>query len=385
MGAHAKLSPSSAHRWLECPGSVRLTSEMEKAGVVEGSSVYADEGTMAHTIAEIGASYAFGLIDKTEHVGRVRDWRNTTPDGYHEEMVECAAAYVDLLRRLAAEFPHTQVMLEQKVDTGITASWGTLDAAMVSGTHLHVVDYKYGKGIPVDAAENPQLMLYALGGLDLFELLGDIETVTMTVHQPRLDSISHYAMKVKDLKMWREAVARPAAALALSDDAYLSPSDTACRFCPAAGQCRARVEYMTRRDFGNPDLLSPAEIGEILGVLPDIRNWAKAVEENALHLAYNDGVKIPGWKCVRSGGQRQFKDQEQAFDVLREAGYEEGQYMRRSLQTLSKLDKMVGGKDELQRLMGPLLGRSEGRESLVPEEDERDEVSALRDAKEDFS
>src|SRR5699024_1769387 len=193
--------------WIECPGSVRLTSEMEKAGVVEGSSVYADEGTMAHTIAEIEASYAFGLIDKTEYIGRVRDWKNTTPDEYHEEMQECADSYVALLRRLAAEFPHTQVMLEQKVDTGVTASWGTLDAALVSATHLHIVDYKYGKGIPVDGADNPQLMLYALGGLDLFELLGDIETVTMTVHQPRLDSISHHAAKVKDLKAWRDAVA----------------------------------------------------------------------------------------------------------------------------------------------------------------------------------
>ena len=96
------------------------------------------------------------------------------------------------------------------------------------------------------------------------ELLGDIETVTMTVHQPRLDSISHYTIKVKHLKMRREAVVRPAATLALSPDAYLSPSDTACRFCPAAGQCRARVEYMTKRDFGNPDLLSPEEIGKIL-------------------------------------------------------------------------------------------------------------------------
>lgn len=385
MSIHAKLSPSSAHRWLECPGSVRLASEMEKAGVVEGSSVYADEGTMAHTLAEIQASHAFGLIDDTERVGRLRDWANTTPDEYHDEMHECAASYVALLQRLAAEFPHTQVMLEQKVDTGVTASWGTLDAAMVSATHLHIVDYKYGRGIPVDATENPQLMLYALGGLDLFELLGDIETVTMTVHQPRLDSISHYTKKVKDLKMWREAVARPAAALALSDDAYLSPSDSACRFCPAAGQCRARVEYMTKRDFGNPDMLSPAEIGEILGALPDVRNWAKAVEENALRLAYNDGVKIPGWKCVRSGGQRQFKDEAKAFEILADAGFERDQYARESLQTLAKLDKLVGGKDALSELMGSVLGRSEGRESLVPEDDERDAVTALEDAKKDFS
>ncbi len=385
MSAHARLSPSSAHRWLECPGSVRLSAEMEKAGVVEGSSVYADEGTMAHTRAEIEASFVFGQINKTEYKGRLRDWVNTTPDEYHEEMEECAIAYARLLKRLADEFPNSQVMLEQKVDTGVTASWGTLDAGIVSATHLHIVDYKYGKGIPVDAHENPQMMLYALGALDLLELLGDIETVTMTVHQPRLDSISHYTIKVKHLKMWREAVVRPAATLALSPDAYLSPSGTACRFCPAAGQCRARVEYMTKRDFGNPDLLSPEEIGKILHILPDVRNWAKAVEENALHLAYNDGVKIPGWKCVRSGGQRQFSDQEKAFEILLDAGFEKDQFARESLQTLAKLDKLVGGKDELQRLMGPVLGRSEGRESLVPDDDERDEVSSLVDAKADFS
>lgn len=380
MSAHAKLSPSSAHRWIQCPGSVRLSAQVE-----ETSSVYADEGTMAHKIAEIEASIAFGLISKRQYARKKLAWAKATPDEYHEDMLEHAASYVKLLRELEAEHPHTQVMLEQRVDTGVPASWGTLDAALVSPLHLYIVDYKYGMGIPVDAWENPQLKMYGLGGYDMFnDLLTDIEYVTLVVCQPRLDSVSMHTLTTKELLGWREAVAKPAAALALSPDAYLAPSDEACRFCPVAGSCRARVEYMTRRDFGNPELLAPEEIGAILVDLPDIRNWCKAVEENALNLAYHDRVPIPGWKVVKSGGKREFVDKEKAFSIFSEAGYEETQFSRKSLETLAKLEKLVGGKAPLTELMGENLARTEGREALVPESDPRPEVSALTDAQKDF-
>lgn len=386
MSAHARLSPSSAHRWIQCPGSVRLISEMEKQGqTTEFTSVYADEGTMAHTIAEIKASRAFGLITRAEFIRRNRDWVESTPEEYHADMLLHAEAYVELLKSLAAEYPHTQVMLEQRVDTGVPASWGTADAILASSQHLHVVDYKYGQGIPVTAVDNEQEMLYALGVLDLLDDIFDIQVITLTIHQPRLESVSHFEIKAKDLRGWRDSVAIPAAKLALSQDGYFAPSDEACRFCPAAGECRARMQYMTRRDFGNPELLTPHEIGQILGKLPDIRNWCKAVEERALNLAYHDGVPIPGWKVIKSGGTRKFTDEEQAIQRLLDAGFDYDSITRSSMETLAKLEKLVGGKAALNELMGPLLAKSEGRESLVPEVDERSEVSASSDAAKDFS
>lgn len=384
MSAHARLSPSSAHRWLQCPASVALAEQViSEHG--EQTSTYANEGTQAHEVAEIEASLAFGLITPDKHAERLLAWRDRVPAERHEDMLRHAAAYVDLLRTLAEDKEHAQVMLEQRVDTGVDASWGTLDAAIVSPTHIHIVDYKYGMGIPVDATRNPQLMLYAIGGVELFDAVSTPETVCMTIHQPRIGHTSHYCVPASELRQWRDQVVRPAAALALSGDAYFAPSESACRFCPAAGECRARVEYMTRRDFGNPDSLTPEEMGEILAQIPDVENWCRAVRERALRLAYSEGIQIPGWKVVRAGGRRAISDQAKAIEVLIDQGYPEEKVSRRSTRTLGELERLVGGKSELGKILGSLLVKNEGKETLVPEQDPRSAINRNVDAEEDFS
>lgn len=384
MSEHARLSPSSAHRWMQCPASVRLSEQVTSVHG-ESSSVYAREGTQAHEVAEIEASLAFGLISKGQHASRLLAWRDTTPDNYHEDMLRHAGAYVELLRKLAADHPHAQVMLEQRASAGVDGVWGTMDAAIVSPDHIHVIDYKYGMGVPVDAFENPQLMFYAIGGVDLFDSISTPETVCMSIHQPRLGHISHYCVSATELRQWRDQRARPAAALAMSDDAYFAPSDSACRFCPAAGECRARTEFMTRRDFGNPDTLTPAEMGDLLAKIPDLEHWCKAVKERALRLAYNEQTPIPGWKVVRAAGRRAITDQAQAIDALTAFGFDEDEISKRSLKTLADLERVTGGSRALGDILGGLLVKPEGKESLVPEQDSRPAIDSNADAGKDFA
>lgn len=382
MSAHARLSPSSAERWLQCPGSVRL---VEASGSEGESSVYADEGTKAHTVAEIVASLRLGLTNKTEYLRRLKSWKADTPEDWHADQLAHAREYADLLFDLVQQHEHAQVMLEQRLNTGVLGCWGTGDAVIVTPDLVHVVDYKYGQGVPVNAYENPQLMLYGLGGLETFGLLGHIRTVAVTVFQPRLDSKSTYTISAVELRNWRDSVVAPTADLALSGAGHLSPSEKACRWCPVSGECKVRAEYVTRRDFGHPDLLSPEELADMLGRASEIRAWCKDVEETALRKAYHEGIELPGWKVVRSGGKRVVTNPEKAVDRLAEAGYPTRDLWRKSLVTLADLDRLVGGKEVLQEILDDCLVKQPGREALVPEHDPRPPIDAMAQAKKDFS
>lgn len=383
---HAKLSPSSAERWLQCPGSIRLMNEVGVGTHIE--SGYAREGTMAHRVAEIEASRAFGYLTKRQHDQKLQHWRDTTPTEYHTDMLYYAAGWVALLQSFLDEHdgctPHVTVYLEKRVDPGIPASWGTADAIIVclACGQVHVIDYKYGMGVPVFAEDNPQLMIYGLGGLEDFGN-EETQTICLSVHQPRISNDSHFCMDADALRLWRDLVVLPQARLALSDDAYLSPSDAACRFCPVSGQCSVRSQYMTRRDFGNPELLSPQDLSEILSKLDDFEDWCKRVRETALHRAYYDDVEIPDYKVVMSGGRRSIRDHEAAAAKLREAGFRKYEVVREQTRTLGDLEKLVG-KARLNKLLGPLIVKPEGKPSLVPADDERPAISSLSEAQKDF-
>lgn len=385
MRAHAKLGPSSAERWIECPGSVRL---IEQADLPEGhgGSSYAAEGTMAHELAEIVASNVLGLISVSEYKQQLLHWRDTTPDEFHDEMMEHATAYANLLASLAEEIEGCGFSLEQRVATGVPGCWGTADAVLYSSSQIHIVDFKYGAGVPVQAENNPQIMLYAVGALEMFDVLGDIQTICMTIHQPRVPGgLSHSCMEASDLRRWRDDVVAPQAQLALSDEAYLSPSSKGCRWCPVAGECKTRAEYLTRRDFGNPDLISPQEMGQYLAEVGDIESWCRALRETALNKAYRDGVDIPGWKVVLSGGRRTITDHQAAIEALDLEGYEATETSRVTTRPLGELERLVGGKEALGDILGGLVGKTSGRASMVPEDDPRPGTSSLEQAQQDFA
>lgn len=380
MAGHAELSPSAAERWLSCPASVRLSKTAPPT-----ESVYAREGTLAHTRAELEAARSFGLIEEAEYKRRLGQWTESVPDAHdRDDMARAAVGYVELLTEIVDSEPSARLLLEKRVNTGVPRCWGTADAIVASPEHLTVVDYKYGQGVRVDAEDNPQLRLYALGALELVDTLFDVEDVTYTVYQPRLGHVSSETVSSILLREWREEVVIPAAQEALSQDAGFGPSAQACRFCPVAGECRPRALHMTRTDFGDPDLLTPEEMARHLARVSEIKDWLAALEQAGLERAYARGEEIPGWKVVLSGGRRSIPDTEAAAEVLTEAGFDRSQVTRTTMQTLGRLERLTG-KDRLADLLGDLLVKSEGKPSLVPQSDPRPEAGSADGARKDFT
>ena len=391
-GEHAVLSPSSSERWISCPASVQLAEKYKRE---ESESVFAREGTAAHALAEIYGRAAFGRITEDEKVDAVRRWDVEFKDVFEsslsdrDEMFETAEDYVRVIKNLASRYENSQVFFEERFPTGVPQSWGTSDTVIVAPSAVHIVDLKYGKGVEVAAKGNPQLRLYALGALDAYgDLLGDTEIVAMTVYQPRIGNVDTDSMTPEDIRAWREKVAIPAARLALGpiEDAPFGPSESACRWCPLAGACRARAEYIAETDFGRPpDLLDDEEIAEIIPRLKDIQRWVESVDKEALHRAYSEGRTLPGHKVVLRGGKRVIKDQPFAIQKLIDAGYNAEQVAQLRLLGVTALDKLLGEKIEKTEVLGPLVTRTEGRPAVVPETDPGVPVTAESRAAEDFS
>lgn len=396
---HARLGPSAAHRWIHCPGSVRLVESLEITGADTGS-VYAAEGTAAHSVAEIVASYHHGRITEAMLEAALSAWRGSN-DGAEWlgdrtikeaelEMVEHALIYSDVITNELDRQPGwSEMHLELKVHPGVPSVWGTGDCVIVGPREVAAIDYKYGTGVRVAAPDNEQLMLYALGALEA-DILGTAETIRIIIVQPRLDHVSVWELPVAQLKAWREEVAIPAAELAMTGDAPFGPSVGACRFCPARGQCRAQVEWIAQQDFKAPDLMDEDDYAYALSILPAVRQWAQEVEERALQLVYSDGGKIPGYKVVLSGGKRAITDEEAAVEKLVDAGYDRAKVVKppeTRIQTLAVLDKVVrvGKTKVLAAVLGELMGQTEGRPSLVPESDGRPEHVKLDQAVSDFA
>jgi hypothetical protein len=384
MRLHATLSPSSAERWLECPASIRLISTLERGE--DSSTVYAEEGTRAHNLAEIEASYQFDMITVEDYRTRRTAWLRIaeTHGDDVEEMDRHVRVYVRLLQDIMASRPHATLRLEQRVQTGVPGCWGTGDAIIIAPTTIDVVDFKYGQGVGVIAHENPQLMLYGLGALEMFDgVIGDTQSVTVHICQPRVGGMSHYTIGAKELRAWRDDAVMPIARETQHPDARFGPSEVACRWCPASGICKARARYITERDFGSPDVLSMDELAEAFKTLTDIRDWCNAVEAEALKQAYSEGEELPGLKVVMSGGKRSIPDPPAAIKKLQAAGFSLEQVSRLSMKTLGDLERLVG-KDKLPNVLGPLLVKSPGKPALVPESDNRPAVTALTAAAEDF-
>lgn len=399
---HAKLSPSDSARWISCPAAIRMDESLREQGLlVDDESSYAKEGTLAHGLGEIEASLAFGLTTKRQYNAALKKWLvefnlEDYPEGTFEEMQEHVAAYVELIRERLKRRPMSQVMLEQRMDSGIEKCWGTSDVVIVSPTHVEIIDLKYGAGIRVEAYNNSQLRIYGLGALDTFgDMLGETDLIVTTVFQPRLDHVDSEELHPDELRAWRSGVAAPAAAEALhNDDAKFGPSEKACRWCPAAGICRARIEKATLTDFGDvfadeepspprPETLSEAELAKAFLRLPSIRAWCASVEAAALEAAYGQGRKLPGLKVVMSGGKRQIKDDAAAIQTLIDAGFEAKDVANFKAKGIGDLEKLLG-KKQFAEVLGPFIEKTKGREALVPEDDKREAISPTTEAAKDF-
>lgn len=367
--AHARLSPSAAHRFLVCTAAPSFEAQFP-----DTSSPYAEEGTLAHAVAEIYASH----------------WRNGTdaaterlPDSitdhplYNPEMHDTAAAYVDQLRRLAAAHGKPpNVRLEQRLDltNWLPDSFGTADCTMVSHKRITVCDYKHGKGARVEAENNPQMRYYALGALDRYGiLLTEDATIHTAIIQPRLDHVSEEEISAAELRRWGAANIAAAEAAYSGEGAVFVPGEH-CRFCRGKTHCRARAQAQLRLDGYRAAALTDAEIGEILRSGKDLVQWFKDLKDYAAKQLLA-GRDIPGWKMVEGRRTREFKDTAAAFAALRESGIDDAMLYDRSPKSLTAIESMVG-KKAFAELTEEHVHKPRGKPTLAPAEDKRPAYSS---------
>lgn len=378
---HAILSPSGSGTWLSCPASIRMCRDIPGE-----ESVYALEGTRFHTLCEVSARYRLLGGSEVEYLDGMLQWALETEDEWQEDQLKHVISWLAFLKEAMEEDPEAIVLLEQRVDTGVPGCWGTADVVIISVRYgwIRVIDIKYGAGVRVNALENSQLMLYGVGALGLVDDPLTIHDVTVTVWQPRMNNISDYTISRSELVKWRDDLI-PTAKLALGEDAPFGPSESACRFCPAAGVCAPRTRHMLAQDFGDPDLLTGEEMAEAYARTSELKRWAADIEDAALKRAYEEAGSVPGFKVVRSGGRRQILDNDKAVEALLNANFPPEEVYTRKVATLGQLDKMAGSAEELQQVLGDLLVKSEGRLSLAPDSDPRQPADAVHSAQDDFA
>lgn len=379
---HARLSASSAFRWINCPGSVALSDQCP----APAPSSYADEGTLAHAIGELKLRFVNGELTKRQLNARMKPLLQS--EYYCGEMEEATDYYAEaVIEALEAAGDDAELMIEQqfRLDRWVPEGFGTSDAVVIGGGVIQVIDLKYGKGIKVDARNNPQLRLYGLGAANLFDSLYDFDTVRMTIIQPRLDHISTEELPLSELLAWAEDEVQPRAQMAMDGTDYTAVGDW-CRFCPAKAVCRKRAEYnlsIAKDDFRKPPLLSDEEIGEVLRRADELQHWVKDVGDYAFEQALA-GKQYDGWKLVEGRSVRKYADDLKVAEALKAAGYDEAMLYERKLYGISAMEKIVG-KKRLTETLGDLIIKPAGQPVLVPESDKREAINTAEAAKADFT
>ena len=383
MSSHALLSPSSAHRWLNCPLAPRL-----EATLPEKPSEYAREGTVAHSVCEITAKKKFKKVKTAEYNRVIKKLK--TDAVWDDEMLHTAETYVEHLTERAMEFANEPyIAFEVKVDISdyVPEAFGRCDCVMFGGDTLIITDYKHGKGVPVSPDENPQLMLYALGALKLYKPLFGValKKVAVYIDQPRIGAYDGWTCTVDELLAWGESV-KPKAQMAFMGFGEYHAGDW-CRFCRANGICKAQAEQQIGAfdDFsaavGNPTaLLSPSEMGEVLKRGETLVSWYETVREKALESLLN-GEKIPGYKVVEGRSTRCWTDQDKALDKLQESGVDRAVIYDSVPKTLAQLEKLLGTA-RFKELVGEFVTKPQGKPTLALETDSRKEFNS---AAADFS
>lgn len=395
---HAILSPSAAHRWLHCTPAPRVEAEFP-----ETTSEYAEEGRLAHSVCELAAKKKFTVMNNRTYNSRLKKLK--ADPKWDDEMLSTAATYVEHLTEHAMRFEHAPyVALEVQVDITDYApeAFGTCDCVMIGGDELIITDYKHGKGVPVSAQDNPQMLLYALGALKLYRpIYGDmIRRVSTYIDQPRLGSYDGASMTVEELLAWGESI-KPKAAAAFMGTGEFAPGEW-CRFCRAKAKCRARANQNTALEdfkdciplgrsipmqaeydatgFKPSNCLTDEEIGTLLVRAEGLVAWYNDLKEYALAACLN-GKTIPGWKAVEGRSTRAWTDQDAALEALMAGGVEEAIIYDRVPKTLAQLEKVIG-KQRFGELVGGMITKSPGKPALAAESDKR---PAYNGAAADFS
>lgn len=371
--AHALLSASGASKWLNCAPSARLEETFQ-----DTQSEYAAEGSLAHEVAELKLrKYFLEPIGPRKFNNQIKKFKENPL--WDDEILKHTDVYLEYVQSIAHQYNSSPyVAVEKKIlyDMYVPEGFGTGDCILIGGNTLHVIDFKYGKGVPVPAEDNSQMKLYALGAYAEYSFLYNIETIKLVIIQPRLNNISEYELSAADLLEWGESI-KPIAEKAFKGEGEFISGEH-CRFCRAKSLCRARSEFnISLEEFNQmkPPLISNEEVGQILEKAQNLAKWVKDLEDYALS-ACLQGEIIPGWKAVEGRGSRQYTDIDVAFEDLKSEGIDEALLYERKPLTVPALEKVLGKKQYRELLEGKGHVKSEpGKPTLVRESDKRESIT----------
>lgn len=375
--AHALLSPSAAHRWINCTAAPRLEADVEDKG-----SDYAAEGTLAHAYCAQKLKAFLGLPTEAEAKEIAELY-----DRYHtDEMDEYTDTYktivLEKFNAARAITKDAQLLIETRLDFSeyVPDAFGTADAIIIADGTMEVIDFKYGKGVKVSAVDNPQMKIYALGAYERFSFEYKIDRVRMTIIQPRIENLSDDELSVSELMAWTDTVLVPKAKQAYKGDGPQIPGDW-CQFCKVKSHCRALTTQCVEvaKNHPDPKLISADELAtEVLPILATVKTWLAGVEDYALQQALN-GVQLPGWKIVEGRSVRKITDQDGAALALNKAGYKTTEiYKPQELRTITDLEKLTG-KKQFAVICGEYIDKPQGKPTLAPESDKRPAIDPLAD------
>ena len=356
MGTHALLSPSAAHRWMNCPPSACLEREFPSS-----SSEVAAEGTAAHALCEHKLRKLLKLRSKRPH-----------SDFEDDEMDRCSDDYVSFVQEQMGEIPSPMVLVEQRLDLTryVPEAFGTADCIIVGGDRLHIVDFKYGMGVLVEAEHNPQMMLYALGALELLDGIYDIQKISVSIFQPRRENVCTWSLPKEELLRWARDDLVEKARLAYAGEGEYCAGEW-CTFCRASVRCRARAEEklrLAKEEFKYPPLITDEEIEDVLGEIPELIKWANAILAYATDAAVNHGKVWMGFKIVEGRSVRRYKDEDVVAREAESAG--DTDIFDKKLISLTQMERLMGKKAFTDILDG-LIEKPPGKPTLVPISDKR--------------
>ncbi len=382
MTSHALLGPSSASRWMACPPSARLCEKLE-----DTESDYAKEGSLAHEIGELKlkrkliphvlSAQKFGSLMKKLKENEL----------YQEEIQGYTDEYVDFVMEIYCGSKTTPfVAIEQKVsfEKYVPGGFGTADCILIYGDTLHVIDFKYGKGVLVEAEENKQMLLYALGAYLEYNFLYDFKNIKMSIVQPRLNNIDSWECSIEYLLEFAE-LAKEKGALADLGKGDFNAGEH-CKFCGIKRTCRERAEKnleLAKYEFKKPPEISNEELGEILKKAQDLVTWANDLKEYALAEVLK-GNGVNGWKAVNGRTSRSFTNTDEAIKVLVENGAKEEMLYERKWLTLAQMEKTIG-KKEFNEVLKDYIVVTPGKPTLVLESDKRPAIVNKVSASDEFS